>query len=341
MNNDQQGYVPPELVYQDPPDAPTDGFIELSALAPDALHGKMARKAARQRWLDLLGKTTKRPALQPEVLDTEPQADHTRYLLRYDPERGAPTQAYLLVPNGVRRGAPALVVFHATSDNHILQPVGLADHPTRHIGLHLVRRGYVVLCPRCFIYGYRGVQFEAAAVEFTRRQRGAAGMAKMLWDGMAAVDLLADRPEVDPERIGCIGHSLGAKESLYLAALDDRVRAAVASEGGVGISFSNWDAPWYLGGKLKELPAGTDHHELLALASPRPFLLIGGGEADGPKSWPYVEAALPAYADAGSPLALGLLLHARGHDFPDEVQDEAYRWLDYWMGHQPPSPPAP
>jgi dienelactone hydrolase len=341
MNNDQNVSVPPELVYQEPPAAPADGFISLPPLSPDALHGKAARKALRQKWLDLLGKTPKRPALQPEELDKEPQADHTRILLRYDPERGAPSQAYLLIPNGLRRPAPAVVVFHATSDNHILQAAGIADHPTRHIGLHLVRRGYVVLCPRCFIYGYRGVQWDAAAALFSKRHKGAVGMAKMLWDGMAAVDLLADRPEVDPERIACVGHSLGAKETLYLAAFDDRIRAAAASEGGVGLSFSNWDAPWYLGGMFKGIPEGMDHHELLALASPRPFLVIGGGEADGPRSWPYVEAALPAYAEAGAPGALGLLLHSRGHDFPDEVQESAYQWLDFWMGHQPPRPPGP
>ena len=84
-----------------------------------------------------------------------------------------------------------------------------------------------------------------------------------------------------------------------------------------------------------------DHHELLALAAPRPFLVIGGGDADGARSWPYVEAALPAYRGIGAPDALGLLLHSRGHDFPDEVQEQTYQWLDFWMGHQPTPPPEP
>jgi dienelactone hydrolase len=57
-------------------------------------------------------------------------------------------------------------------------------------------------------------------------------MAKMLYDAMVAVDILAALPEVDPKRLCSVGHSLGAKEVLYLAAFDERIRATVSSEGG-------------------------------------------------------------------------------------------------------------
>ncbi len=60
----------------------------------------------------------------------------------------------------------------------------------------------------------------------------------MLLDGMVAMNVLESLPSVDPKRMGAIGHSLGAKEALYLAAFDPRVRAAVSSEGGVGIPLS-------------------------------------------------------------------------------------------------------
>ena len=79
------------------------------------------------------------------------------------------------------------------------------------------------------------------------RHPRASGMAKMVHDAQVSLDLLASLPEVDPQRLGAVGHSLGAKQALYLAALDERVRVAVSSEGGIGRSFSNWSAPWYLG----------------------------------------------------------------------------------------------
>src|SRR5207237_6527129 len=119
-------------------------------------------------------------------------------------------------------------------------------------------------------------------------------------------DLLLSRPEVDPARICSIGHSLGAKEVLYHAAFDDRIRAAVSCEGGIGLSFSNWDADWYLGRQIHAPGFRHDHQELLALIAPRAFLLVGGGSADGPQSWPYVEAALPVWRLFGAEERLGL-----------------------------------
>ena len=60
---------------------------------------------------------------------------------------------------------------------------------------------------------------------------------------MRGVDLLESLPQVDASRIGAVGHSLGAIESLYLAAFDERVQVAVASEAGLDFSFTNWHDP--------------------------------------------------------------------------------------------------
>src|SRR5260370_42652872 len=106
-------------------------------------------------------------------------------------------------------------------------------------------------------------------------------MAKMLFDATRAVDLLASLPGLDPKRLGAIGHSLGAKEALYLAAFDRRIRAAVSSEGGIGLTYSNWDAPWYLGEAIRRPGFGLDHGQVVSLAAPRALLLIGGDSADG------------------------------------------------------------
>jgi len=53
---------------------------------------------------------------------------------------------------------------------------------------------------------------------------------KTLWD---AVSLVASQPQVDPERIGLLGFSLGAYLSLSNAAIDSRVRAVVEFFGGL------------------------------------------------------------------------------------------------------------
>ena len=105
--------------------------------------------------------------------------------------------------------------------------------------------------------------------------------------------MLAAERDVDPDRLGAIGHSLGGKEALFLAAFDDRIRAAVSSEGGIGIGYSNWDAPWYHGEDVHRPGFPLDHAQVLALVAPRSFLLVGGDSADGDRSWPYIDACLP------------------------------------------------
>lgn len=49
-----------------------------------------------------------------------------------------------------------------------------------------------------------------------------------------AVTFLERQPEVDPQRIGVYGHSMGGKLTTDLAGIDGRVRAAVPSCGGAG-----------------------------------------------------------------------------------------------------------
>jgi pimeloyl-ACP methyl ester carboxylesterase len=138
---------------------------------------------------------------------------------------------------------------------------------------------------------------------------------------------------VDGKRLGSIGHSLGGKEALYHAAFDERIRAAVSCEGGVGLSFSNWDADWYLGKQIRAAEFKHDQHEVIALIAPRAFLLIGGGSADGAQSWPYIEANLPVWRLYGAEERIGLLRHEQGHDFPapGPVREQVYAWLDHWL----------
>jgi cephalosporin-C deacetylase-like acetyl esterase len=51
----------------------------------------------------------------------------------------------------------------------------------------------------------------------------------MVWDLMRLIDFVADLPEIDEKRIGCVGMSGGGQQTIYLAALDERVSLAVTS----------------------------------------------------------------------------------------------------------------
>ena len=254
-----------------------------------------------------------------------------RQHVRYEVEPGIETEAYLLKPAGAKR-CPAVAVFHSTVNHSIRQPAGVEGKREKAFGLKLAQRGYVTLSPRNFLWpdNHKIVAGEETQ-RFHKRQPRSKGMAKMLHDAHLAVDILAALPEVDAERIGAVGHSLGAKEVLYLAAFDERVKVTVSSEGGVGTKFSNWDAPWYLGSDIKQPRFTHEHHELLALAAPRPFLLIGGDSADGRQSWPFIEAALPIYRLFDKPPRLGLFNHGQGHAVPSIAERRIYEWFEAYL----------
>jgi len=289
------------------------------------------REAIRRKWLEFLKplplQRQQAPAI--EVVSEERVGSVVRQLVRYESEPRQKTEAYLLKPREPARKCPGAVVLHSTTNDTIRQPAGVAGAPEKAFGLKLAERGWVAVCPRNFLWGDEGkIETRRPVEDLRARHPGSKGMAKMLHDAMVAVDLLATMPEVDPGRLGAVGHSLGAKEVLYLAAFDPRVRVAVSSEGGVGTRFSNWDAPWYLGDEILAPDFAAEHHELLALVAPRPFLLLGGDSADGDRSWPFIEAVLPVYHLYGPSAPVGLFNHKRGHSVPPEAERRIYEWLE-------------
>ena len=177
-----------------------------------------------------------------------------RQLVRYEAEPGLPVEGYLLRPDGPGPpDRPGVVVLHSTVDYTIRQPAGLEGPADKHIGLHLARRGYVAFCPRCFLWQY-GRPERLIARPSTGSH--AAIPASRAWPRCSSTRSAPSTswrasPTSTRDRLGAIGHSLGAKEVLYLAAFDPRIRATVSSEGGIGLTYSNWDAPWYLGDAIR------------------------------------------------------------------------------------------
>jgi dienelactone hydrolase len=79
------------------------------------------------------------------------------------------------------------------------------------------------------------------------------------------ITFLEQQPEVDPEKIGVYGHSMGGKLTTNLAAIDKRVRVAVPSCGGSGtVLESQTDLP----GCVKTSPSALE----LACVSDNPYI---------------------------------------------------------------------
>lgn len=293
------------------------------------------RRAELQcRWQACLGPwPTEKAPLLAEVLETEVRPDFTRQLVRYQVEDGVTTLAYLLTPRATAaERRPAVVVFHQTTRSNFRQAAGLDESvPELMQGVQLVRRGYVVLCPQCFIFedgAVEAVGFARNTARVQARHPEWTGMARMTWDAIRAADFLESLPGVDRDRIGAIGHSLGAKETLHAAAFDVRYRAAVYNDGGIGLNFNNWKAMWYLGAQITAQGFALEHHQVMALVAPRAFLFLAGEAEDGERSRPFIDAVQPVYDLLGAGRNLGWLNHRAGHRYPPEARAVAEAWLD-------------
>jgi len=285
------------------------------------------KQVIKERWLDYLGAldaNPKTPVLK--VLKEDKPEGLIRQYVEYEGEPGIMVRGYLLKPGRIDDPRPGIVAMHSTSDDQMLGIAGVEEGRIVAFGYKLAKQGFVVFCPQCYLWHNKGEwDYEQQTTLFTDQHPESKGMAKMLFDAQRAVDILVSLDEVDTSRIGCMGHSLGAKEALYLGAFDDRVKVIVSNEGGIGIKMSNWDAVWYLSKDIDEF--GHKHHEVLSLAAPKPFLLIGGDSADGEQSRPYIEAVKQVYGLYKKEENIELKNHGTGHSAIPITETWTYDWM--------------
>jgi dienelactone hydrolase len=302
----------------------------------------------RARLFELLGSLPAAAPLEPAVEErirlaaADGEHEVLRERVSYQVEPGERVTAYLFLPASFGPLA-AVLCLHQHAGQFDLgksEPAGLAGNPEQHYALELARRGYVTLVADHLCFEERrdpaleGAAFER--FEFTRRvSHGSSLQAKYSSDAMRALDLLVARPEVDPARIGCVGHSLGGQQALFLAALDERIRVGVSSCGFASLATIfrdriNHNFAAYLPG----LAAEADLGDVLALVAPRPFF-VGVGRAD--RIFPIdgveatVAAARPAYAAADAASHLALMIEPGAHAFSDPMRAAAFDWFDRWL----------
>lgn len=279
---------------------------------------------------------SERPADDYEVVSEETVGDLIRQKINYLAEPDLRVPAYLLFSKFWKpeQKRPGIVALHPTTSETIDPIAGLSGPEDKQSAIHLAKAGFVVLCPENFLW-QNAANYNQAVDKFQARHPGSLGMSKMLWDAQRAVDILSKVPGVNSDKIGTFGHSLGAKEVLYLMAFDDRVKAAVFSEGGISFESTNWDAPWYLGQGIHDRDFTLNHHQLLALCAPRPFLVLAGeqgrGAADGLRSWPCLAAAQDVYQLYNVQQSLALFNHEQGHAIPLIARQRMLEWLAWGL----------
>ncbi|MBX9678700.1 MAG: dienelactone hydrolase family protein [Gemmataceae bacterium] len=276
--------------------------------------------------------------LAVDVTETVKTTTYIRKTLTYAAGKNNRVSAYLFIPARLNGKTPGILCLHPTSlalGKGI--PAGLGDKKDRHYAIHLVERGYVALCPDYVKSGgYKFDPYENGFVSATMLG---------IWNHRVGLDLLQSLPEVDGDRLGVIGHSLGGHNSLFLAAFDERVKATVSNCGFCSFrsymkgNLAGWSHAGYMPriksvyeAKPEKMP--FDFTEVLAAIAPRAVLASApvrddNFDVDGVKEC--VKAAQPVFRLLGAEEKLSAVYPNAGHDFPDDARDASYKFFDRWL----------
>lgn len=308
----------------------------------------LKRPSVQRRVVQMMGEAPEISGpILPEVLESVSSGGVLRKKIRLESGTGDRISGYLLIPESEmpKNGFPAVLALHSTISPGAAVTVGVEKvRENRYYGLELAERGYVVLAVDTISAGervYPGTDpFDTEGFYAVHPKWSAMG--KMLYDHRRAVDYLSTLPQVDRARLGVIGHSLGGYNAFYLQAFDQRIKVAVSScgftpLGGTTSPFQFARDQWFVHfPELRDyLRAGIvpfDLHEVMALCAPRPLFNYSAREDHIFPSWPAVDAALTQVEELYEVLdAKQDFLRVDGegdHDFPPDVREQAYRFLD-------------
>jgi len=312
---------------------------------------ELKRNRIAKTWHEYIGWM---PELTPPVytIHSEHQeADHLRIHLSYETGFGDHVYAYLLIPGTLAENQnkrfPAMLALHPTDPNGKSDIASSDGRPNRRYAMELVARGYVVLAPDTITAGeriYEGAEAFQTAPFYALHPKATA-VGKMIHDHQLGISLLQRLSYVDAERIGAIGHSLGAYNAYFLAAVDDRIKAVVSSCGFCPFMDDPEPNRWGQRDWFSHIPRLTEDlsndfipfefHEIMALVAPRPVL---NWFTQNDTIFPNWNAAAYASLDIAQLYELlGVkecytsLIGNGGHDFPSTIRSLSYQFLDDWL----------
>jgi len=233
----------------------------------------------------------------------------------------------------------------------------------------LARRGFVVIVPDAFYWGERRLQYSHPPEELRKRFSGlnpesveyvvatnsylrdqapilntwlsfcgTSWMGIVVNDDRRSVSVLASLPEVDPQRIGCLGLSGGGYRSTYLTGMEPRIRASVIT-GWMTSLPTTLDIPYAVHTALFDafgLHAKMDHPDIASMAAPDTAVFVQDCLQDRLFTKAGMEMAAEkiraVYADLRHAERFRAEFYDVPHQFNAKMQEDAFAWLERWLG---------
>jgi dienelactone hydrolase len=317
-------------------------------LPTDLRRWERERIDVRRTLVKLLGDLPARPdPAKVKVVATEDRGEFTLERIEFHNGADARVPGYVMIPKSNAGAGPArrpcivLLHEHGGSKDSVCLDIKARDHA----GTQLVQKGYIVAAIDGYFHGERIGRGPAGAVENKSAQEMSFSkinlwLGRTLWgmqvrDEQCLLDYLATRSDIDPDKIGASGMSMGSTRSWWLAAVDERVKAIV----GV-VCFTRYTELiehgymrahgiyYFVPGLLQHFDTEAIH----ALVAPRPHLELSGDQdpgapVDGVET---LERKLgQIYRLYGQPGNFrSVVWNKTGHEYLPEMRERMIAWFE-------------
>lgn len=302
----------------------------------------------------LIGGPCEKTPLKPQIVGTIDRGEYGIEKVLFESRPEVFVTANLYIPKQHKPPYPGIIFPLGHADE------GKAYYYYQYVCQNLARKGYAVLSFDPFGQGERKQYLDPVTgkgLSYPTEEHNRAGHPMLLfgsqleqylvWDGIRAVDYLCSRPDVDPERIGCTGNSGGGTMTMYMAALEPRIKVAVESDG----NSENMAGPSYSppGGVAdaeqniaNSLPEGIDRGDLLLAFAPKPLLILYSRTDSGVTYGPnYVKGSKEIYREVetayklfGAADKVKIFGSPLPHAYEFFNRRQAYGWFNRWLGSE-------
>jgi dienelactone hydrolase len=297
---------------------------------------------------------TKRVPLDPQIISETDCGSYIRRKVSIQVQPDDRMPAYVLIPKKLTKRVPAVICFYGTSSGAGKDTaVGLSGPKpgtplakNRDFALDMVHAGFVAFAPDYLRDGERIKPGRTPydTTDFYAKFPNWSIVGKDVWDNARAIDYLQTLRFVNRDKIGMVGHSYGGHSTIFAAALEPRIKVAVAN--GPVSDFLHHGMHWGVpkGARNSQSLPGLrpyvlDHtldlpvtfYEFTALIAPRALWV---GQAVGERR-PMEEenhaAVRQVYEALGFPERVRYMWYAGDHDFDPDVRAGAVAWFRQWF----------
>lgn len=333
-------------------------MLRAAALALSVIAAASATADAARTRADFLALVRPKPApLNAAVESLPPMGDLIREKAYFQSGPGQRVAMLVVRPKDTSRRRPAVLALHGTRG----RKEGMEPWLTE-----LAGRGFVACATDARWHGELAAgDYEDAILQAYQTGKGHPWLYETVTDTIRALDYLQTRPDVDGERIGMIGISMGGMNTWLTAAADPRVKVAIPCIGVTSFGYQLENSrhgprcatlPRFHQAVAKSLGEPTvtarvartawskvlpgiadrfDCPRMLEAIAPRPLLILNGEDDDRcplESVRQCYAAAEAAYRKAGAPGKLKLMIAPdTGHRVTDEQRIAALDWLERWL----------